>query len=88
MIKNAPFGAVGNHTYGYKVYIGGRWGKNVAIGRELNKIFTEKNDALDVVEKAIFLFKDQGIAGERFSDTVNRIGFENAEKILLQEIFF
>ncbi len=29
-----------------------------------------------VIEKAILLFKNEGIAGERFADTVKRLGFE------------
>lgn len=31
---------------------------------------------MDVVEKAILLFRDEGISGERFADTVNRLGFD------------
>ena len=35
---------------------------------------------LDVVEKAILLFREQGMTGERFSQTIDRLGFENVEK--------
>ena len=35
-----------------------------------------------VVERAIALFRDEGIDGERFSDTVARIGFEEVERRL------
>ena len=35
------------------------------------------------MEKAILLFRDQGKSGERFADTIARIGFENAEAQLL-----
>ena len=49
----------------------------------LGKIFTDKNELLDVVDKAILLFRDQGISGERFADTIERIGFKNAEAQLL-----
>ena len=38
---------------------------------------------MEVVEKAILLFREQGITGERFSDTIARIGFENVQKQLL-----
>ena len=70
-------------TYGYKIYIGGRWGKKVSKGRSLSKIFTSKEEALDVIEKAILFFRDNGIKGERFAETIERIGFENVEKELL-----
>ena len=55
----------------------------MAQGRMLNRIFTSEEEVLDMVEKAILLFRDQGIPGERFADTINRIGFEKAEEILL-----
>ncbi|MFR9235334.1 MAG: hypothetical protein ACLVLH_21035 [Eisenbergiella massiliensis] len=36
-----------------------------------------------VLEKAILLFREQGKTGERFADTVNRIGFAEVEAQLL-----
>ncbi|MBR2949886.1 MAG: (4Fe-4S)-binding protein [Lachnospiraceae bacterium] len=78
-----PFGAVAEYQQGYKVCIGGRWGKKVAQGRPLGKIFTSEEEVLDIVEKAILLFKNEGIAGERFADTINRLGFEYVEDKLL-----
>ena len=73
------FDAVTAEKRGYKVYVGGRWGKDVAQGRALGRIFTEKEEVLAIVEKAILLFREQGKDGERFSQTVERIGFENVE---------
>ena len=70
---------------GYKIYIGGRWGKQVAQGRALDKIFTSEEEVLAVVEKAILLFREQGITGERFADTVARLGFENVQAQLLSD---
>ena len=63
----------------------GRWGKKVAQGRYLDKVFTDKEEVLSVVEKAILLFREQGITGERFADTVARIGFENVQEQLLSD---
>lgn len=70
-----PFGAVADYRYGFRVYIGGRWGKKVAHGQPLTKIFQSEEEVMDTVEKAILLFRDEGISGERFADTVNRLGF-------------
>ena len=36
-----------------------------------------------MIEKAITLFRDKGQQGERFADTVERLGFEEVEKQLL-----
>ena len=41
---------------------------------------------MKVVERAILLFRDEGIAGERFADTVNRLGFEYVNEKLISEI--
>ena len=82
-VGNCPFDAIEDGTPGYKIYIGGRWGKKVAQGQALSKIFTSEEEVLDVVEKAILLFREQGNTGERFADTIARIGFENVEKQLL-----
>ena len=68
---------------GIKVTLGGRWGKKCAQGRPMSRIFTEKEEALNVVEKAILLFREQGLAGERFAETIDRIGFDKVEAMLL-----
>lgn len=80
-----PFQAVADHMEGYRVYIGGRWGKKIAQGRFLNQLFTDREEALNVVEKCILLFREQGVAGERFSDTIARLGFENVQAQLLSD---
>lgn len=82
-IGSCRFDAIEDGTYGYKIYIGGRWGKKIAQGRALSKIFTSKEEALDVIEKAILLFREQGETGERFAKTIERLGFENVESQLL-----
>lgn len=72
-----------NGTPGYEVYVGGRWGKKFAHGIPLSQIFTSEEEVLDTIEAAILLFREQGQAGERFADTIARIGFEKAEEELL-----
>ena len=59
--------------------------KQVSQGRALGKIFTSKDEALNVIEKAILLYRDQGYVGERFANTIERLGFENVEKQLLSD---
>ena len=38
-----------------------------------------------MIEKAILLFRDEGISGERFADTVARLGFDYVNEKLLSE---
>lgn len=78
-----PFGVTEEYTDGFKVYIGGRWGKKIANGRPLSKLFTTEEEVLDTIERAILFFRDEGVTGERFADTVSRLGFEYVEDKLL-----
>ena len=73
------------YTDGYRISIGGRWGKKTATSIPLNKLFTSEEEVLEVVEKAICLFRDEGIAGERFADTIARLGFDYVEDKLLNK---
>ena len=57
----------------------------MAHGKPLSRIFTSEEEVLDTIEKAILLFREQGVAGERFADTIARIGFEEVEKQLLSD---
>ena len=82
-VGKCPFGVIEEGTYGYKVCIGGRWGKKIAEGRPLSKIFTSEEEVLDLTEKAILFFRDEGQSGERFADTIQRLGFEYVEDKLL-----
>ena len=82
-VGKCPFHTIEDGTYGYKIYIGGRWGKKVSKGRALGKIFISREETLDVIEKAILFFRDHGNKGERFAETIERIGFENVEKELI-----
>lgn len=81
--EKCPFHVTDSYTSGAKIYIGGRWGKRYAMGRPLSKIFTDMDEVLEVIDRAILLFRDEGIPGERFADTVTRLGFEYVESKLI-----
>ena len=82
-VGKCPFGAFDLSRTGYKLCIGGRWGKKYAIGRPLNHLFTSEEEVLEAIDRAILLFRDEGVKGERFADTVARLGFEEVERRLL-----
>lgn len=79
------FDVMGGYTDGYKVYIGGRWGKKQAQGTPLNRFFTDKKEVVRTVEKTILFFREQGLPGERFATTINRIGYPVAEAQILSD---
>lgn len=80
-----PFGAVEEYREGYKILIGGRWGKKTACGRPLPRLFTTEEEVMTVIDRAILLFREEGVAGERFADTVTRLGFDYVSGKLLGE---
>lgn len=84
-IGQCHFDAIEDGTYGYKICLGGRWGKHVAQGQAMNKVFTDKEDVLSIIEKALLLYREQGKTGERFADTIARLGFENVEAQLMSD---
>lgn len=81
--EKCPFGVTEEYVNGYRIYIGGRWGKKIANGQPLSKVFTREEEVLEAVEKAILLFRNEGITGERFADTVARLGFSYVEDKIL-----
>ena len=78
-----PFGVTEEFVDGYRIYLGGRWGKRVAHGHPMDKVFTSQEEVLDIVERAILFFRDEGITGERFADTIDRLGFDYVQNKLL-----
>ena len=82
-VKKCPFGAFDESESGYRMYVGGRWGKKSAVARPLGKLFKSENEVLDAIERAIILFRDEGIKGERFADTIERLGFDYVESKII-----
>ena len=82
-IGKCPLKVFEEYRSGFKVFIGGRWGKKVAHGIPLTKFFNSEEEVIDIIEKAILLFRDEGITRERFSDTIERLGFDYVNEKLI-----
>lgn len=76
-----PFHVFDRSELRYKIYVGGRWGKSIRIGTQLERLCSE-DELLDVIEKTILLFKSEGQAGERFGQTCERLGLERINALL------
>lgn len=81
-IGKCNFNAVEETQTMYKVYVGGKWGKQTRNGSLFNRVFTQE-EALDMIEKALLFFKKAGQSGERFGDAITRLGFEQVQAELL-----
>ena len=82
-VKACPFGVFDSGCEGYKITLGGRWGKKTGIGRPLSRICTSDEEVLEIIEKALKLYESEGVKGERFAETVERLGFEYVENKLI-----
>ena len=86
-IKRCPFGAIEEVVTGYKIFIGGRWGKKGNKAAPLEPIFTTEEEVLGYIERIILFYRDEGITGDRFGDTIDRLGFDYvSDKILYGSI--
>lgn len=65
----------GRKTDEVAISIGGMSGKEQIIGKELPGLYSI-SEALDIIEKVIVYYRENGLQGERFAQTVERIGFE------------
>ena len=74
-VGTCAFDTIEEKAVGYKLYIGGKWGKRVRPGTPIDRVFT-KEEVMAIIEKTILLYREQGQTGERFGQTVDRIGFE------------
>jgi len=75
-IDACRFDCVTEEKAGYKLFVGGLWGKRQRIGTPVEGVFT-KEEVFEMVERAILLYREQGKTGERFGKFIDRIGAEN-----------
>lgn len=85
-VSKCPFDAITYTAAGMAVYIGGRSGRKTASGQPLPLLFKTEDEVLGVLERAVLFYKNQGLSGERFADTIDRLGFGTVKQHLLSEI--
>ena len=82
-LDTCPFGVFEKCRQGYQVMIGGHGGRKTVQARPLGKIISSEKALMALVEEALHLYQKEGLSGERFADTIDRLGFETVEAILL-----
>lgn len=83
-IDNCPFRCIKEAAVGYKVMVGGIWGKRQRSATVIDQIFT-KDEVMQLIEKTLLLFREQGYAGERLGLMIERIGVDNFVQQLLSD---
>jgi dissimilatory sulfite reductase (desulfoviridin) alpha/beta subunit len=70
-----PTGAWEKKREGYVIFVGGRMGKFPKLGVRLGTVW-EKETLFSFLEKTLEFYKREGIKGERFGETLERLGLE------------
>ena len=63
---------------GYRITLGGHWGRTGAAGRETPVVLPDEESVLAFIEKILDFYRANGRPGERFCKTLERIGFEQS----------
>lgn len=68
---------------GFKIYLGGRWGKKHREGNALPHIYT-KEEMFKILRSTLNYFKENGNNMERFGEMMDRIGSQNVINEILK----
>jgi len=80
-VKSCPVKAWEGKS-GFVLYFGGLYGNRIVIGKQMMPIIFSKDELHKIVEATLEFFKKYGNKGERFSYTLDRVGWELLEKEL------
>lgn len=84
-VKSCPVQAW-RGTSGFLVYLGGLFGNRITIGKQLLPIIFSKEELHRVIETTLEFFKKYGKAGERFCNTLDRVGWDLLEQDLQKKV--
>lgn len=82
-VGKCPYKVARESIWGYAVYIGGQKGEERKKGYRLTRTFTTEESLFSVVERIILIYREEGLMGESFSQTMSRIGFQEIERRVL-----
>lgn len=80
-VKSCPMDAWKGRS-GFIVYFGGLFGNRISIGRQLIPILFSKDQGHAVVETTLGFFAKHAKPGERFGNTLDRVGWDLLENEL------
>lgn len=82
-VKICPEGALAEGFRGYKVYLGGKLGRHPRLATFLT--YAETEEVLKLFKKVLNFYKKYNEKGERLGTIIERLGWERAKKLLLEE---
>lgn len=83
-IQACYFHCLQSERHGVKVLLGGKWGRKRRPATMLEGVYSVE-EALDLLEKALLVFRKHAFKKERFGDMIDRVGFPAVERELSGE---
>ncbi len=80
-IAVCPAGAMGEGIRGYRICVGGKFGRVPALGTRILNVLRTPDEVLGAVRAVVAFFREHGRPKERLGDTLQRVGLpvlENA----------
>lgn len=74
-IDQCPHGSISEDRKGFKIFVGGKVGRNPKPAREFGAVWSP-GEVVSVIRNIINWSKKNTIKGERFGDCLDRVGFE------------
>lgn len=84
-VNKCPFKVAENYEHGYKIFMGGKAGRVKISAKTLDQIITSKEELLDLIEEIILFYIENAEEKERFSNTIERIGFDKLKESILKK---
>ena len=84
-LDTCPFGKINADEPRYKLYLGGRWGKQKRYGTPLPLLYSEEQ-LFPLITRILNLYKEEGRPGERFASVVERLGMDHIARVLHETV--
>lgn len=75
-VFSCPTGAWEKVLSGYRLFLGGKMGKFPKLGIKAIDFIESQEELLRIIEQAFKFYKEEGRRGERFRETLERLGLE------------
>jgi len=82
-VYSCPTNAWQKRQEGYAIFIGGKMGKFPKLGIKVFDFVETKEKVFEIIEKTLEFYKKLGKKGERFRDTLDRVGIEKYKETVL-----
>ena len=82
-VYSCPTNAWQKTQEGYSIFVGGKMGKFPKLGIKVFDFIETKEKIFGIIKKSLGFYKEFGIKGERFRDTLDRVGIDKYKKAVI-----